>query len=277
MSDGPATEAEAALQEFVGAVVDLDVPEPMGAYLFGTYEAGSEIGRHVERTVFLEAFGNTPELLEKEYGRYEPTSVFLCVVDHRHRRAAGAVRLILPAPGGPGLKTLNDLEPVFGERAGTLLSHAGVAPPPDATWDVATLAVMPEYRGAAAAGLVSLALYQSGVRAARHVGVDWMVAILDAVVHRMQRFAFHAPFVPFAPPRPYLGSPASYPVYLHVSEWGRRIEVADPSMYDVMFHARGIEAAVRPLDLDRVGALVGAAPAAAVTNLADHARSHHVA
>ena len=268
------------MRDFVGAVVDTEVPEPMGAYMFGPYEAGSEICRHVERTVFLEAFGNTPELLEQEYGAYERTSVFLCVVDHRRRLPAGAVRLILPEPGGPGLKTLNDLEPVWGEPADTLLARAGVAAPREASWDVATLAVMPEYRGAAAAGLVSIALYQSGVRAARRAGVDWMIAILDVVVHRMARLKFQGPFVPFAPARSYLGSAASFPVYLHISEWERRVAVADPAIHDVMFDARGIEAAVRPLDLARVAALVPASPASPAASRRDvpeQEPSHHVA
>ncbi len=244
--------------------------------MFGPYEAGSEIGRHVERAVFLEAFGNTPELLASEYGPYEATSVFLCVVDHRKRRPAGAVRIILPSDDGPGLKTFNDLELGWGEPADALLRRAGVAPPKDTTWDVATLAVMPEYRGAAAAGLVSLGLYQSGIRAARRVGFDWMVAILDSVVHRMQRFAFHAPFVAFAPARSYLGSRASYPVHLHISEWERRVALLDPSIHDVIFDARGIEAAMRPLDLDRVGQLV-AAPSATNRRARERRASHHVA
>ncbi|HVC24526.1 MAG TPA: hypothetical protein VND23_02105 [Acidimicrobiales bacterium] len=244
------------MRDLVGDVVDTSVPEPMGAYVFGPDEDGSEICRHVERAVFLEAFGNTAELLEREYGPYEGTSVFLCVVDHRRRVPAGAVRLILPSPGGPGLKSLNDLAPVWGEVAPVMLARAGVAAPPDATWDVATLAVMPEYRGAAAAGLVSIALYQSGVRGARRVGVDWMVAILDAAVHRMQRLAFRGPFVAFAPGRSYLGSTSSFPVSLHIPEWERRILASDQAIHDIMFDARGIEAAMRPLDLDHIEDLV---------------------
>ncbi|MCU1495090.1 MAG: hypothetical protein JWO62_2854 [Acidimicrobiaceae bacterium] len=246
MSARPAEDT--ALRALVGDVVDTTVPEPMGAYLFGPGDPGAEIGRHVERTVFLEAFGNTPELLDREYGRYDPTSMFFCVVDHRRRLPVGTMRMILAPSGGPGLKSLNDLEPAI-DDAGDPLRTAGVTVALDAIWDVATLAVMPEYQGAAAAGLVSLALYQSAIGTALILGIDWMVAILDAVVYRMTRLKFQSPFVPFAPARSYLGSANSLPVYLHVSDWQERLRAADPSIYNIIFEGHGVEAAVRRLEL----------------------------
>ncbi len=245
------------LRRLVDDTVDASVDEPLGAYLFASHERGSEIGRHVERTVFLEAFGNTPELLEKEYGPYEEASVFFCVVDHRRRQPAGVMRVILPGGAGPGLKSLNDVEPTWGFPGSMLLRRAGASAPLDATWDIATLAVMPEYRGNAAAGLVSVALYQSEVLAALAAGVDWMVAILDETVHRMARLEFSQPFVPFAPARSYLGSPASLPVYVQLSEWSERLASGHPAVHDVIFRGSGIEAAVRPLDLERSSRIVG--------------------
>ena len=86
---------DAELRYLTELVMPADAVEPFGAYLFRGDEPGAELGRHVERAVFLEAFGNTPELLAEEYGPYEASSVFICVVDQlpqapgrRHARAA---------------------------------------------------------------------------------------------------------------------------------------------------------------------------------------------
>lgn len=245
------------LRQLVSGATDPQANEPFGAYVFAAGSPGAEIARHVERVVFLEAFGNTAGQLEVEYSPYESSSLLFCVVDHRRRVPAGALRIVVPAPGGPGLKSLNDVEPVWGEPAGALLARSGAEPPPEATWDIATLAVMPEYRGAAAAGLVSLALYQSVIGTAQRSGVDWLVAIVDVAVHRMSRLKFCEPFVPYAPGRSYLGSASSLPVYLHISDWQRRLELGDPAVHDIVFSARGIEAAVRPVDVDGAVFLAG--------------------
>jgi hypothetical protein len=242
-------------RDLVAGVLDVDVAEPLGAYVFGPHDAGAELGRLVERAVFLEAFGNTSEMLDDEYSPYEQSSLYFCVVDHRRRTPAGMIRIILPDPpvagsgGAAGLKSLVDLEACWGEPATALLARTRVplAPPP--TWDNATLTVMPAYRGSSAAGLVSLGLYQSVVRAARQAGIDWMVAILDLAVYRMSRQRFQSPFVPFAEARTYLGSQASLPVSLHVSDWKRRLGANDAAIHDIVFEATGLEAAMRPLDL----------------------------
>lgn len=239
-----------AVRELVARVVDTDVPEPMGAYVFGPYEAGAELARHVELAVLLEAFGNTAELLDEQYRAYDATSVFFCVIDHRRRLPVGMMRLVVPYPGGPGLKSLNDVEAVWGTPATVLMARSGGPDPRAATWDVATLAVMPEYRGAAAAGLVSLALYQSVLACTQRLGIDWIVAIVDMTVYRMSRVKFREPFVAYGPARSYLGSPGSVPVFLSLAEWNERLALTDRSIHDVLFSGVGIAAAVRPLDLD---------------------------
>ena len=86
---------------------------PLGVYLFRSADPASELARHVERVVFMETFGNTPELLAKEYAPYEESSIFLCVVDHRRGLPAGTMRILLPSPAG--FKTLDDAAPVWGE------------------------------------------------------------------------------------------------------------------------------------------------------------------
>ena len=131
----------------------------------------SELARHVEREVFYEYFNNTPELLEAEYGPYEASTLFVCMMDHRRRLPAGVIRLVLPSPAG--LKSLGDVEPVWGHRIDDVLWGMSLRLEADSAWDVATLAVDSEYRGRATDGLVSLGLYQSVAQLAAprcHVG-----------------------------------------------------------------------------------------------------------
>jgi hypothetical protein len=243
------TPGAAAIAALIDRTIDTTVPEPFGAYLFLDGDPAAEIARSVEREVFLEAFGNTAELLATEYGPYEPSSLFVCVVDHRARRPAGAMRLIVPTPGGPGLKSLNDLEPTWGAPATALLSRLGIAPPPGGMWDIATLAVAPAYRTAAATGLVSLGLYQSVVRTAGAAGIEWLCAILDVTVFRMTRAKFAGPFDPITDPRPYLGSPSSVPVTCDLVAWRARLSGRDQLLCETIYDGLGIEAALRPLPL----------------------------
>ena len=58
--------------------------------------AERDAARDVEGRVFLQAFGNTPEVMEQEYGSYEERSRFIAVIDDATGSALGAARLILP-------------------------------------------------------------------------------------------------------------------------------------------------------------------------------------
>ena len=224
--------------------------QPFGVYAFAAGEPESELARHVEREVFYEYFRNTPELLAAEYGPYEDATLFLCVLDHRRRLPAGVIRLVLPSRAG--LKSLDDVEAVWGHRLDDVLDRTGMSTGPDRVWDVATLAVDAEYRGRATDGLVSLALYQAVAQLAVRCDVRWVVTILDLVVlNLIQKATSHA-FESFSGVTPlrYLDSPASLPVYCDLDAYFPRLEAADPSMYEILYDGRGLEAAVRPLDLE---------------------------
>jgi hypothetical protein len=225
--------------------------EPFGLYLFRADDPGAALARHVEQQVFLETFGNTPELLAKEYLPYEEASVFLCVLDHRRAVPVSAMRLITPSAAG--FKSLDDVGPVWNVDAEELFARTGIPYEPDAIWDVATIAAHPEYRGRATAGLAALALYQGLALTSIPSGIDTLVCVLDVPVFRMMQLVLHGSFDHFAgvEPRPYLGSEASLPVYLVLQESKRRIAAADQDMHDLCFEGRGLEAALRPLDLDR--------------------------
>lgn len=237
------------LRALVDLVADPDAEEPMGLHLFDSDDPGARLARHVERVVFAEAFGNTPELLEAEYGRYEPSSVFLCVLDYRRRLPAGAIRLMLPRPDGSGSKTFDDVEPFWGTSFEELAHRNGVRFPAGATWDIATLAVDPAYRAPAATGLVSTALYQGLFVTALACGVDHHVAILDRRVHLFLQRTMHQPLRELrgAGPLPYLGSPASVVVWMGTADWKRRLLAVDRQLHDLMFEGVGLEHAVRPL------------------------------
>src|ERR1700678_471542 len=120
-------------QRALVATLDMAATQPFGTYVFVASDPAAEIARGLERRVFLDAFGNTSELLADEYDRYEPASFFVCVIDHRRKVCAAMMRVIVPIENGPGLKSLRDVEPTWGASASELLAGCGVAPDPRRT------------------------------------------------------------------------------------------------------------------------------------------------
>jgi hypothetical protein len=242
---------ETGLRQLAQEVIGPVTGQPFGAYLFAGDEPGAELGRWLENAVFLEAFGNTPDQLAREFGPYEQSTLFICVVDHLRRLPAGVMRVVLPSPAGS--KSLNDLALVWGEPAETVIERTGLALDRACTWDIATMAIAREYRGKAAAGLVSMGLYQSLSLAARSWGAEWFVAILDLPVFRLIRWKLRLIFAGFKgiTALPYLGSAASIPAWCDVVAAERRLEATDPYLYEILVVGKGLEPAVRPLDLSR--------------------------
>lgn len=222
--------------------------EPFGVYALPADAPESELARSVERSVFDEFFRNSSELLAAEYGAYEPSTFFFCVLDHRRKLPAGMMRLVLPSPRG--LKSLDDIEHAWGDRLDHVLARTELELVAEQVWDIATIAVSVDYRGKATDGLVSLALYQAVVQAARRCDARWFVTILDLVVLDLIQELTSAPFHRFAgvEPMEYLDSPASVPVYCDLAEYLPRLAAADPSMHEILGDGRGLEAAVRPPD-----------------------------
>jgi hypothetical protein len=229
---------------------------PFGVYAFVAGDDGAELARDVERSVFLEAFGDTEELLAKEYEPYEPASLFLLAMDHRRRTPAGMMRVIVP--NATGFKTLNDLVPCWDIDPRTLGAGAVVGFEEGSTWDIASLAVAPAYRGKAAMGLVTLGLFQGVTMAAVRRGVDWFVAALDVPVLRLLRWRLRLTWsaLPGALPRPYLGSTASLPATCRLSDSRRRLAEVDPALHDILFNGSGIAPALAPLAVDDAEALI---------------------
>jgi hypothetical protein len=217
---------------------------PFGIYVLPGSEPSAELARSIERDVFFEFFGNTPELLAEEYERYEDASLFLCVVDHERDRAAGLARIITPSPAG--FKSLDDIGRAWGEPPHEVLRRSDVDLEPDALWDIATLAVAPEYRGDATGGLISLALYQAIGTLSADWGVRWIVAILDLVVLDLIQDRTRRVFSRFdgLEPQNYLDSPASLPVWSDLHEYRSRIALLDRPLHDLFFEGIGLESVV---------------------------------
>lgn len=217
---------------------------PFGMYVLESDDPAAQLARIVERDVFYEAFGNSPELLEAEYGPYEEASVFLCVIDHAERQAAGVLRLIMPST--TGLKSVIDLEHEWDLPLSECIERHGLAIDPSLLFDMATLGVSPPYRGAGTAGLVSTSLYQMMSLLAVRNGLEWAIAILDQVVLRQINGAFSRPLTPLpgTEPKRYLDSASSQPVFIDVNDYRARIQLLDPALHSLLFDGRGLEAAM---------------------------------
>jgi hypothetical protein len=217
---------------------------PFGLYVLDSTEPASELARTIERNVFYETFGNTPELLAAEYDPYEEASIFLCVIDHAQRAPAGMLRLVMPS--SYGFKSLHDLERLWGLTPDELAARHGIEFDLSSMFDMATLAVPPAYRGAAASGLVATALYQGLGLIGRRFDIQWCVAILDQIVLKQINRPFARPLapIPSTEPRRYLDSPSSQPVYIDVADYKARVGLLDPDMHRLIFRGEGLESVV---------------------------------
>jgi hypothetical protein len=237
-----------ALDELAADLIDREArgDTPYGLYIMRADDEASELARAVEREVFLEFFGNTAELLAEEYDPFERASLFLCVVDHLRKKPAAALRLLLPSPAGH--KSLLDLERAWGQPPDDVIARSGLALTFDQAelWDVATLAVSADYRGASSAGLVSLGLYQGLTMLAGAVDLAHAIAIFDLIVLDLVQSNFHRPWTPFTgvEPQRYLDSPSSLPVYCDVREYRARLALIDADMYELLFAGAGLEAVI---------------------------------
>jgi hypothetical protein len=226
------------------AVSEARASAPFGLYVLNPGEPAAERARQVEREVFLEFFGNTPELLAREYGPFEEASLFLLVMDHERDEPAGMSRLIRPTSRGSRNKTVEDVGRVWGlpVMGGAAEAHDLVH---DA-WDVATLAVRPGYRRRHTGGLISAALFQGITMLMSTSAVRWVTATLDLVVLDLVQEQCGRPFTPFpgASPMAYLDSPLSLPVYCDGERYQRRLAVDDPALHEFLFEGRGLEGSV---------------------------------
>jgi hypothetical protein len=218
--------------------------QPFGLYVIPATDPAAELARFVEREVFLECFGNSPELLRDEYAAYEESTVFVCLLDHETCLPAGMMRLILPSDAG--FKSLDDIERAWGQTVPDVWERTGLKPDASSTLDIATIAIMPDYRGDATEGVLTASMLQALGRFVRGLDLRWVVTIMDtAVLAHLQPLScfFWHTYVGLEP-MSYLDSPESIPVYGDLVEYFPRLERDDPAMYRMLFHGLGLEAIV---------------------------------
>lgn len=227
---------------------------PFGTYIFRPAEPGADLARHVEAQVFDEAFGYSPDTTNAEYGPYEGSTVFVCVLDHRRSLPVGAIRLVLPS--GAGFKSLHDTARAWGREVD--VASNGINLDTEQMWDIATLSVDPRYRN----GLVSSALYQATCTIARRNGVRWFVTVIDVAVLRLLQLALRKPFTPFTgfEPRDCVGS-LSLPCFSDVPTWAAHLAKRDPTLHETLFQGNGLEAVVSHPDWHQAAQLVTRVPA----------------
>lgn len=183
----------------------------------------ANIGRHLEREVFEESFGNDSEEMIREYGPYEPASVFFISFDRELSKATGALRAI--GNSSRGLKTLNDAqsEP-FNVSIDEAVQYHNIDNL-DEVWDIGTAAVLPEYRSSRS--MPSVQLYRTMYLSALKHGIKHLISVVDDKLIRTLRDNFGIPFVNLAGSSygPYLGSEKSHAVYAFIPEFDEKMNL----------------------------------------------------
>jgi hypothetical protein len=212
---------------------------PFGTYVFGPSDPGVELALHLERSVFAESFGTSAQQLVDDFAPYDPASLYFCVIDHRRHLPVGAARVIVP--NRVGLKSLDDIEIVWGQSVAEVLDRNGLRFEEERAWDIATLAVAPGYRNR----LVSQALHQAICRATLLCDVDWFVSVLDTKVLRLLQAQLKHVFSLFGgvDPSMYAGS-LSVPVWSDLREYRARLRRDHSDLYETLFEGRHLDAVV---------------------------------
>jgi len=182
-------------------------------HLAGPDDAAALLSLQVAADVFLEAFGNTAEVLRDEYAPLLPSMTHLIVLDRLTRTAVGSV--ILQAAQAEALKTVVDLaEEPWSMPTDDALAALGVARGDRTSADLLLVAVHPAYRKV---GLAQLLLYSAYVLSMQ-LGTHRWTAILDEPLRYGMNELTHGALLPIggAPTQPYLGSAASTPITLRM-------------------------------------------------------------
>lgn len=166
----------------------------------------------LEARVFQACFGNSARQLRDLYQPYSKHSLFLGCWTEAGRLAA-AMRITMGSGGA--LRTLDDLQgsPWLLDPRVVL---AGAAIDPGSTCDIATICVEPwaaRSRGGIAIDCLCLGLF---VLSARSAVRTWTAMLDDRVLSLLRMSGIDFELLPGAWSAPYLGSPATSPVYADV-------------------------------------------------------------
>jgi GNAT superfamily N-acetyltransferase len=216
--DNPYALADEKLHELTNRL--LAERPPQGDDRFVCYKLEGDdvfagIGRKIESDVFREAFNNSPEQMEAVYGPYEEQSMFFVTVDREKGVPTGAMRIVKDGPAG--FISFNDFLEKHPDVSEEQVREFHGMHDDARTWDVATVAVPPEYRDKGTATQLYRAMYKTAV----DDGIEHVVAIIDAdPLKKMNKF-LGIPLVPMidSKPFPYIGSQESQAVYGRISEF----------------------------------------------------------
>jgi ribosomal protein S18 acetylase RimI-like enzyme len=206
-----AGEAQRLVDELLDSTVGT---RRFSVHLAGPDDAAALVSLQVAADVFLDAFGNTADLLRDEYAALLPSMTHLTVLDRVTRTAVGS--LILQAAPAEALKTVVDLagEP-WSIPADDALAALGLARGDRTAVDQLLVAVRPEYRNL---GLAQLLLYAGWVFSVEG-GIHLWTAIIDEPLRRGMNELTHGALIPIAgaATQPYLGSAASTPISVRMN------------------------------------------------------------
>src|SRR3954469_882703 len=179
----------------------------LSAHLAGPDDDAALLSLQVTGSVFLEAFGNTPELLHREYAGLLPSMTHVVVLDKVAQAPVGA--LILQEGPAASLKTVVDLAaPPWSLPAASSLAALALAPHDRNAADLLVMAVDSAFRNR---GIAQLLMYAGWVASVAR-GIDRWTAILDDGLLRGLDQLTAGAVVPIAWSAPYLGSPGSTPI-----------------------------------------------------------------
>ncbi|AWB91282.1 hypothetical protein [Aeromicrobium chenweiae] len=198
--------------------------------------------RRCEADVFLEAYGNTIEEFEVEYGAYEGSTGFMTVL-RDDGEAIAVARFI--APGPAGLKTLNDVSrPPWHVDGLRSARSAGIDP--DRTWDIATIAVR---RGEGRGGLCASAIYHGLIRAIYANDIEYVVMIMDSHARQLlTSLGMPTQALPGTKTGEYLGSASSTPLWAHVDRGLEQQRQESPDAYRLIRQGSGLDGIAMPSD-----------------------------
>lgn len=230
----------------------------LGCYKFEAESEFSNLGRYVESTVFYETFGNNPKLMEQEYGPYENASEFYVVIDHEQRSPVGVMRIIKPSEAG--LKSLVDLNKInIGFTQEDVYREYDLDPAKCV--DIATLCILPEYRGSNGDFTPSKLMYRTlYLSILNNPNFDHVVTIIDKKAERNLK-TLKFPFEPIFDSDyfSYLDSPESHLLiaenalfYPELAVWVEKLrtEATETDSDLKTFIAETINSLINTTDLD---------------------------
>ena len=180
--------------------------------VFDPVDADREAAARCESDVFGERYGESRQLLDAFFAPHEAATTWLALVDAGGTAVASA-RLVLPSADPLNFDVCLSGAP-WGMDPATAFAACGIDR--GTTWDVASISVRRRSRGSGA--LWTAALCHGLFQVARENDVSATVAVLNEPARDLlDASGIVYATVPGASTRPFLGSPASTPVYAEMA------------------------------------------------------------